>query len=213
MNTTTKKTADMPCEESPELSQHEPAGEQECVASHNEKQPQDNSEENPLQQEVETPQDLQQQLAVLQDQHLRLAAEFDNYKRRMAKQLQEQLQYAHEPLVRELLPCLDHLQQAIHAGKQALSETAEPSLRVLIDGIDMVQKKMVETLQRSGISCLQPVGQPFDPNCHEAVSEQQDEQHPPGTVLQQLQPGYMMHNRLIRPAKVVVAKAKAKEVS
>ncbi|MEM7402941.1 MAG: nucleotide exchange factor GrpE [Myxococcota bacterium] len=162
-------------------------------------QPQPSAPPNALQQ-------LQQQFDALNDKHLRLAAEFDNYKRRSSQQQQQQLQYANEPLIRDLLPCLDHLQRALQASKQALQNSNHPSLGTLLDGLDMVHKQLLETLQRFGVTWLQPVGQPFDPNQHEAVSQQEHTQ-PPGTVLQLLQAGYMLHERLLRPARVVVAKA------
>ncbi|MEM7588669.1 MAG: nucleotide exchange factor GrpE [Myxococcota bacterium] len=229
MNTSTKKASHMPCEKSleeaktqQEIDPHQknPATTGEPSTRQNQApatdQPQQNeitqeSKQPPVQEQMDPLQQLQQKLDTLNDQYLRLAAEFDNYKRRSRQQTQQQLQYANEPLARQLLPCLDHLQQALHAGQQALEKTDHPSLHTLLDGIDMVHKQLLETLQRFGIHCLQPVGQPFDPNRHEAVSQQEDDQTAPGTVLQQLQAGYMLHERLLRPAKVIVAQAKETE--
>lgn len=215
MHATTKKTPPVPHETSTEdltarqevdLSQEAPKKTEKPAGSQSQRQQHGDRSED--QHNKDVLQQLQQKFDALNDQHLRLAAEFDNYKRRSAQQMQQQLQYANEPLARELLPCLDHLQQALQMGKQALSNADHPSFNTLLDGIDMVQKQLLEALQRFGVSCLQPVGEPFDPNQHEAVSQQEDEQSPPGTVLQQLQAGYMLHERLLRPARVVVAKAK-----
>ncbi|MEM7495485.1 MAG: nucleotide exchange factor GrpE [Myxococcota bacterium] len=145
------------------------------------------------------------ELAQLKDHHLRLAAEFDNYKRRSEQEWQQKLKYAANGLVRDLLSVLDNLEQATSAAQAALQQADHAPLRTLLEGMRMVRKQLDSALRQQGVRSLDPVGKPFDPNRHEAVGQQPDDSVAPGTVLQQAQAGYLLHDRLVRPARVVVA--------
>jgi molecular chaperone GrpE len=150
---------------------------------------------------------VESELKVLQDRYLRLGAEFENYKKRADKDRQTAVRFASEGLLHELLPVLDHLEQAViaaeHGGKNVeLASTYE----TVVTGIKMVLKQFQDTLGRFGVQCFSAANLPFDPTKHEAVAEREDADAPEGQVLAEFQKGYMLHERLIRPARVVVAK-------
>lgn len=133
------------------------------------------------------------------DRFLRLSAEFENFKKRMEKEKTDAYKFGTENLIKELLPVLDNLERAIDHG-----EAKDP--QGLLEGVDMTLKGFLTTLEKIGVSPVDASGKEFDPNLHEAVMVQEDAHHPAGTVLTQLQKGYTLHNRLIRPAMVVVSK-------
>jgi len=133
------------------------------------------------------------------DRFLRLSAEFENFKKRMEKEKTDAYKFGTENLIKELLPVLDNLERAIDHG-----EAKDP--QGLLEGVDMTLKGFLTTLEKIGVSPVDATGKEFDPNLHEAVMVQEDAHHPAGTVLTQLQKGYTLHNRLIRPAMVVVSK-------
>jgi len=136
------------------------------------------------------------------DQLLRVAADFDNYKKRSRRELGDAVKVAREDLVRELLPVFDNLERAsAHAG------TATDT-KALADGISMVQRQFVDVLGKLGIERVAAVGLAFDPAVHEAVQHLETTDYPPGVVAMELQAGYRMGDRVLRPALVVVAKAK-----
>ncbi len=144
---------------------------------------------------------MQEELGIVQDRYLRLAAEFENYKRRTEREQQTSLKFANERLLRDLLPVLDNLEHALQAADAA-------SLDGIATGVKMVFKQLVETLERFGVQSFSALGKPFDPSLHEAMLEREDDSAEPGTVIEEYQKGYMLHERLVRPARVVVAKAK-----
>ena len=133
------------------------------------------------------------------DRFLRLSAEFENFKKRMEKEKTDAYKFGTENLIKELLPVLDNLERAIDHG-----EAKDP--QGLLEGVDMTLKGFLTTLEKIGVSPVDASGKEFDPNLHEAVMVQEDAHHPAGTVLTQLQKGYTLHSRLIRPAMVVVSK-------
>jgi len=133
------------------------------------------------------------------DRFLRLSAEFENFKKRMEKEKTDAYKFGTENLIKELLPVLDNLERAIDHG-----EAKDP--QGLLEGVDMTLKGFLAALEKIGVSPVDASGKEFDPNLHEAVMVQEDAHHPAGTVLTQLQKGYTLHNRLIRPAMVVVSK-------
>jgi molecular chaperone GrpE len=136
----------------------------------------------------------------LRDQLLRTAADFDNFKKRSRKETQDAERRAREDFLRDLLPVFDNLERA------ALHAESATDLKALGDGIGMVVRMFVDTLARLGVERVQAVGQPFDPALHEAVQQLETTEHPPGSVAAEVQPGYRMGDRLVRPAMVVVAK-------
>jgi molecular chaperone GrpE len=136
------------------------------------------------------------------DQLLRVAADFDNYKKRSRRELGDAVKVAREELLRDLLPVFDNLERAsAHAG------TATDT-KALADGISMVQRQFLDVLGKLGIERVQATGQPFDPAVHEAVQHLETDEFPPGVVAAELQAGYRTGERVLRPALVVVAKQK-----
>lgn len=140
--------------------------------------------------------------AKLRDQLLRTAADFDNFRKRSRRELGEAEKRAREDLIKELLPVFDNLERAT-----AHAETAT-DVKALADGIGLVKRQFVDTLSKIGIERIQAQGKLFDPAFHEAVQQFETDEHPPGTVMHEVQAGYMQGEKLVRPAIVVVAKAK-----
>lgn len=150
--------------------------------------------------------DLQAQLtAVLAEKdenyqkYVRSLADFDTYRRRSMKERDDERRFAPLGLVQDLLPNLDNLRRAVDAAKTA------SSVEDLTKGVEMVLKQIDETLGKHGTSPITSVGQPFDPNRHEAVAQVPSSEHPSMTVLQEFERGYVMHDRVIRPSKVLVS--------
>ncbi len=135
----------------------------------------------------------------LRDLAQRTRADFENYQKRMQRDLAQERRFAHAPLATDLLGALDNLDRAMAAAKQA-GETGP-----LVQGVAMVQSQILDVLRRHGITRIEAEGKPFDPNLHQAVTQQHREGVPSGTVLEVLQPGYMIHERVLRPASVVVS--------
>ena len=135
------------------------------------------------------------------DKYLRLNADFDNYKKRAARERSEAIKYANEALVEKLLPIVDNFEAALNAMNDP--NTDLDSVRT---GVRMIFTQVKHFLNEHGAEEIDAVGQPFDPNLHEAVSQQPTEEVPEGQVVQQMRKGYKLRDRLIRPAMVVVAK-------
>jgi molecular chaperone GrpE len=133
------------------------------------------------------------------DLAMRTRAEFENYQKRNQKEREQERRYWYTPLALDLLPVFDNLDRTLAAARQA-GETGP-----LVQGVAMVQGQLLEMLKRHGITRIDADGKPFDPNVHQAVVEQPSESHPPGTVVQVLEQGFMNHDRVLRPAKVMVA--------
>jgi molecular chaperone GrpE len=133
------------------------------------------------------------------DLWLRERAEFDNYQKRAQRDLATERRFALAPLALDILPAIDNLERATAAAKQA-NETGP-----LVQGVAMVLAQLYDLLRRHGITPIDAEGQPFDPNLHEAVMQQPTAEHPPQTVLQAVERGFRMHDRVLRPAKVIVS--------
>lgn len=135
------------------------------------------------------------------DRYLRQVAELDNFKKRSARDREETARFANDALVKDLLPVIDNLERAIaHASGTGNGKT-------LMEGIDLVLKGFLDTLARHGVQPVTAVGLPFDPAQHEALAQVESSAHQPNTVIEQHQTGYMMRDRLLRPALVTVSKA------
>ena len=139
------------------------------------------------------------------EQLLRTAAEFENFKKRVARERQEAGKYAHESLLQKLIPVLDNLDMALAAANQAQDGSVE-SLRT---GISLIHQQLGKVLSDAGLEEINAAGKRFDPNWHEAVSQQEASGTPEGQVVQQLRKGYKLRDRLLRPAGVVVSKKPA----
>lgn len=144
--------------------------------------------------------ELEAELSAAREQVLRTAADAENFKKRMQREKEEQTRYANESLMRDLLTAIDNLERALeHSG-------TESNQGGLVEGLNMTLKGFLDTLNRFGCTQVEAVGKPFDPNFHEAVSQEESADHKPNTVLRELQKGYLLRERLLRPAMVIVSK-------
>jgi molecular chaperone GrpE len=142
--------------------------------------------------------ELRNQLAAAEDRVLRAHAELDNYRKRANRLLQEETKYAPLPLVRDLLPIIDNLDRAIQAADQNGGSAA------LLEGVKMVAQLLRAVLERHGCRRIEALGSAFDPHLHEAIAQVPNQQLPPGTVAEVALTGYQLHERVVRPAQVLV---------
>lgn len=142
---------------------------------------------------------LQEEVAELKDRLLRSHAELENFRRRVQKEATESAKYSSLPFIRDLLPGIDNLSRAVDAAEQS-GDTAN-----LIQGVKMVAAQFADVLKNQKVQSISPEGQPFDPNLHEALTQIPSADHEPMTVLQVIETGYQIHDRVIRPAKVMVS--------
>ncbi|HET8938131.1 MAG TPA: nucleotide exchange factor GrpE [Polyangiales bacterium] len=141
----------------------------------------------------------------LRDQLLRTAADFDNYRKRTRKEIEEARARGREDAVKDVLPVFDNLERAVSAA------TSAQTIESVVEGVKMVLKLFEDTSERMGLTRVKTVGERFDPAMHEAIQQQETDDQPPGTILTEVVPGYMIGQRLLRAAMVVVArKASAK---
>jgi molecular chaperone GrpE len=129
----------------------------------------------------------------------RTQADFENYQKRNAREREQERRYAHAELAKDLLTVLDNLERATAAAEQA--EEKGP----LVQGVTMVLNQLLDLLRRHGIKPINALGQPFDPNLHQAVMQQKTNDVAPNTVTQVLEQGFTIHDRVLRPARVVVS--------
>jgi len=141
---------------------------------------------------------LREELEAEQNKYLRLLADYDNFKRRVVKDRQEAEKFRSQSLLSDLLPVLDNFERAL--AVEAKSDEAAS----LLKGLEMVRSTLIEAVKREGLEEVKAVGEPFDPHIHQAVMQEKDENAEPGTVLQELQKGYTLKGRVIRPAMVKV---------
>jgi len=134
------------------------------------------------------------------DLYVRSQAEIENVRKRFQKDKQDLAKFANEMIIKQLLPVADNLEKAI------THTTDENALDALREGIDLTLKSFLDTLEKNGVERVEALNQPFDPNFHEAVSQAEDNAVEPGTVVNELQKGYTLNKRLIRPAMVVVSR-------
>jgi molecular chaperone GrpE len=144
--------------------------------------------------------ELEDKLSEAQERVLRTAADAENFKKRLQREKEEQTRYANESLMRELLPVIDNLERALEHSEAGADQGG------LLEGLNMTLKGLLDTLTRFGCTPVETAGKPFDPNFHEAVSQEESTDHEPNTVLRELQKGYMLKERLLRPAMVLVSK-------
>jgi len=136
------------------------------------------------------------------EQWMRSAADFDNFRKRSRKELEDTRKAGREELLKDLLPVFDNLERAMTSAERATE------VKPVSDGLKMVLRQFTDTLGRSGITKVPTVGNLFDPSLHEAIQQVETDEHPPGTVVAEVQPGYLQGDRLVRAAMVVVAKPK-----
>lgn len=141
--------------------------------------------------------------AKLKDMLVRTAADFDNFRKRTKRELDDARRSGRDDLLKDLLPVFDNLERAIQSAQKATD------VKAVSDGIAMILKQFDSTLGRAGIARVPAVGAMFDPSMHEAIQQIETDEHPPGTVVAEVQPGYREGERLVRAAMVVVAKPKS----
>ena len=151
--------------------------------------------------------ELKEEAGGLKDKLLRLAAEMDNLRKRTEREKAEATLYAASNFARDLLSVADNLGRAIGAVPAESRETADEVSRNLLAGVEVTERELLNIFQRHGIRRIEAVGQKFDPNMHQAMFEVPDNGEAPGTVVQQLQAGYAIGDRCLRPSLVGVAKA------
>jgi molecular chaperone GrpE len=139
------------------------------------------------------------------DRLLRLAADFENYKKRAARDKEDWTKFANEDLIRAILPFIDNLERAVNHAEKVVDTG------VLIEGVRLTLQQILQTLNKFGLSSFQSVGKPFDPTVHEAMLVVETDQHEPNQVVEEFQKGYLLNDRLLRPATVSVSKPLEKE--
>ena len=140
--------------------------------------------------------------ARIKEHWVRTAADFDNFRKRSRREVEDSRKAGKEDLLKDFLPVFDNLERAIQSAQRATD------VKGVSEGLQMVLRQYLETLTRAGITKVASVGSQFDPAHHEAIQQVETDDHPPGTVVAEVQPGYAQGERLIRAAMVVVAKAK-----
>ena len=150
-------------------------------------------------------------MASLKDQLLRALAETENVRRRTQRDREEQVRYAAAGFARELLNVADNLRRALDAVPAAALESDE-ALKTLADGVSLTERELLQVFERNGVRKIEPApGERFDPNLHQAMFEVPNTGQPAGTVVQVMQVGWIMHDRLLRPALVGIAKGSPAE--
>ena len=145
----------------------------------------------------------QEEAAKLKDMLVRTAADFDNFRKRTRRELDDARRGGRDDLLKEMLPVFDNLERAIQSAQKATD------VKALSDGLAMILKQLDSTLGRTGIQRVPTIGSMFDPSMHEAIQQMETDEHPPGMVVAEVQPGYKEGERLVRAAMVVVAKPKS----
>jgi molecular chaperone GrpE len=143
-----------------------------------------------------------QELRATFARYQRLAADFENHRRRTRQELAERTQYANEELLRKLLPLLDNFKRALEHAPQGI----DPQW---FEGIKLIARQFEGTLEAQGLSPIPAVGEKFDPSQHEAIAQEETDEHEEGTVVEELQPGYRLHQKVLRPTLVKVAHPRA----
>lgn len=152
--------------------------------------------------------ELEAELAEAKDQKLRALADAENTRRRAQREVEDARKYAVGSFVREMLPVADNLRRALEAVPAGARETDE-ALKALVVGIEATERQLLGAMERFGVKPVETEGQVFDPNLHQVMFEVESADHAPGTIVQVMQTGYMIHDRLLRPAMVGTAKAPA----
>ncbi|MDN3449837.1 nucleotide exchange factor GrpE [Planococcus sp. APC 3906] len=147
---------------------------------------------------VDETEKLREELEAERNKYLRLMADFDNYKRRAVKDRQEAEKFRAQSVLVDLLPVLDNFERALAMG------TGSEESSSLLKGVEMVQKSLLEAVKREGLEEIKSVGEAFDPNVHQAVMQEKDDSAEAGSVLMELQKGYTLKGRVLRPAMVKV---------
>ena len=140
------------------------------------------------------------------EQFLRAVADFDNYRKRIERERRELSEYAAADVLLELLPIIDNFERALSASAPGTTADRPAECDAFYRGVELIHKQMLDLLRKRGVSRIDALGADFDPNIHQAVIHEPSEEHREGEVMQELQPGYKLGDRLLRPSMVKVAK-------
>jgi molecular chaperone GrpE len=140
------------------------------------------------------------EIAELKDKYLRTLADTENARKRVRQQSEESVRIQREAILRDLLPIIDNLERALAAAREGTDT------KTIVDGVEMTVRALIDFLRAQGVTPVQSVGQAFDPNRHEAVDHVASQTHPPNTVVDEFHRGYLIGDRVLRPARVSVAK-------
>lgn len=193
------------------MAQDRKAGEDDPGRTHNQKVAENDEAKDVEQKELDPMAELEQKYDAaveeakqLYDRFLRVSAEFENYKKRQAREMAEFRKFANEGVLKELLSVVDNLERAVQSAKDEKTDG-----KSIIEGVEMVLNEMLKILEKSGTHPIKSIGKPFDPSFHQAVFQEESNDHPDNTVISEIQKGYLLNDRLLRPAMVVVSKSAA----
>jgi len=144
--------------------------------------------------------------AEYKDKLLRVLAEMENLRRRTAREIADTRAYGISAFARDILAVADNMERALAALDAEIREKADAGVKALLDGVELTERELKKVLEKHGVKKFEPLGEKFDPNLHQAMFEMPDPSRPAGTVAQVVQPGYMIGERVLRPALVAVAK-------
>jgi molecular chaperone GrpE len=156
---------------------------------------------------------LSRESAENKDKLLRTLAEMENLRRRTDREVADARLYGISNFARDILAVADNMDRALAALDAELREKADAGLKALLDGVELTERELLKVLEKHGVKKFEPLGEKFDPNLHQAMFELPDPSRPAGTVAQVIQPGYMIGERVLRPALVAVAKGGPKPVA
>jgi len=139
------------------------------------------------------------------DRFLRVSAEFENYKKRSTREMDDFRKFANQSLIKEILAVVDNLERALNS-----SNGSSGNDKCMADGVNLTLKDILKVFEKFNVKSIESMGQPFDPNFHQAMMQEETDDYPENTVISELQKGYMIHGRLLRPSMVVVAAPAAK---
>ncbi len=172
----------------------------------NDSNKEDNAEiVDPLKEMEEKLESMEQEVKENYDRWLRVSADFENYKKRAAREMNDFRKFANESFVKAMLPVVDNLDRAIESSSN--ENHADTSM---LEGVNMTLKEILKVFEQFNVKPFESLGETFDPSLHQAVMQEESDAHPENAVVKELQKGYMMHERLLRPAMVVVSKTKTK---
>lgn len=161
---------------------------------------------DPLKEMEEKVETLEKEAAENHDRLLRMAAEFDNYKKRATREMNDFRKFANENFAKALLPVVDSMDLAIES-----SSNDKHVNNSMVEGVNMTLKEILKIFEQFGVKRFESIGNTFDPNLHQAVMQEETDKFPENTVSKELQKGFMIHDRLLRPAMVVVSKKPEKQ--
>ena len=152
----------------------------------------------------------QREAAGFKDKLLRTLAEMENLRKRTEREVLDARLYGNAGFARDVLAVADNMHRALEAIGPELRETADPKVKALIEGVELTERELLKTLEKNGVKKFTPQGEKFDPNVHQAMYEVPTSDQPPGQVAQVIQAGYMIGDRVLRPAMVAVSKSAPK---